>query len=281
MMASLRAELIRLGRWRTTWVLGGIWLLLNLLFGYGLPYLGYRDADGGVFAGAAGDSSAGLLAGMMPENAPATMVMGWSSLGAPLLLILAASAVASGYTWGTWKTVLTTGPRRSAVLAGTVGSLLLIVVALALVTLGLDLLVSTAVAAAEGQHLVWPAFADVIRGLGAALLVGAMWSMAGVLLGTVTRSPALAVGLGLVWALVVEGLVRGVSTLVEPLEAVAKILPGTAATSLASAAGGQAPVESDLISLLGGGAAAALLSAYAVTFTVAAVMLMNRRDVAG
>ncbi|HEU4542437.1 MAG TPA: hypothetical protein VFR23_15020 [Jiangellaceae bacterium] len=37
-------------------------------------------------------------------------------------------------------------------------------------------------------------------------LIFGMWTAAGVLIGVLTRSPALAVGLGLVWSLVVENL---------------------------------------------------------------------------
>ena len=45
-----------------------------------------------------------------------------------------------------------------------------------------------------------------------------MWARGRVLLGSLTRGPALAVGLGLVWALVVENLLRGVADLLGPLE---------------------------------------------------------------
>ena len=54
-----------------------------------------------------------------------------------------------------------------------------------------------------------------------------MWALVGFLLGTLARGPALSVGLGLVWALVVENLLRGVGALLGPVEAFTKILPGT------------------------------------------------------
>ena len=55
-----------------------------------------------------------------------------------------------------------------------------------------------------------------------------MWALTGFLLGTVARGPALSVGLGLVWALVVENLLRGVGALLGAVEAFTKVLPGTA-----------------------------------------------------
>ena len=45
---------------------------------------------------------------------------------------------------------------------------------------------------------------------GAGFLVLEMWALLGYALGTLARGPALSVGLGLVWALVVENLLRGV-----------------------------------------------------------------------
>ena len=65
-----------------------------------------------------------------------------------------------------------------------------------------------------------------------------MWALAGVLLGMLARGPALAVGLGLVWALVVENLLRGVANALPAGRGVTDLLPGTAAGSLAGALGG-------------------------------------------
>jgi ABC-2 type transport system permease protein len=50
---------------------------------------------------------------------------------------------------------------------------------------------------------------EVVKSLGVGTLVMGMWTAAGVLVGVLARSPALAVGLGLVWSLVVENLLRG------------------------------------------------------------------------
>jgi len=48
---------------------------------------------------------------------------------------------------------------------------------------------------------------------------------------TLTRGPALAVGLGLVWSLVVETLLRGVAGLLGPLDIVTNLLPGSHASA--------------------------------------------------
>jgi hypothetical protein len=147
----------------------------------------------------------------------------------------------------------------------------------------LDMLAAFVVAGVEAQPVRWPGLLDVAQGLGAALLICGMWMAAGVLLGTLARGPALAVGLGLVWSLVVENLLRGVAGLLGPVEAVTDVLPGTAAGSLAGALG--ALVQSDpsgtpgVTTAIGGGPAVALLAAYLVAFLAASLALTARRDV--
>ena len=110
-----------------------------------------------------------------------------------------------------------------------------------------------------------------------------MWTAGGVLVGTLARSPALAVGLGLVWALVVENLLRGVANVLGGLQVITDLLPGTAAGSLAGALG--APTLGDdgtpgVLTTLAGGPAALLLGVYIVVFATAAGLLITRRDTA-
>jgi ABC-type transport system involved in multi-copper enzyme maturation permease subunit len=201
------------------------------------------------------------------------------------MMILGALAVGSGYGWGTWKTVFTTGPRRSTALGGTFLTVGLIVAAVVLVTMAADLGASLLVSTVENASITWPSFVDIAEGLGSALLIGGMWTAAGLLLGTLTRGPALSVGLGLVWALVVENLLRGVAALLGPVKVVTDWLPGTAAGSLAGALG--AAPQSDpsgtpgVQTILSGGTASALLLAYVAVFAVVSLLLTSRRDLAG
>jgi hypothetical protein len=285
MIRSLRAELIRLGRWPVTWVLCGAWFALNLAFGYLLNYLAYRSDDGLGFAADASspDRARAVLAQMMPDGVPVTMVKELPLGGGALVLILGALAIGSGYGWGTWKTVFLTCPRRASAVAGTLAALAVVVTGLLLTTFAVDLLVAYVIATAESQPVIWPALADAARGLGAALLIGGMWTAGGVLLGTLTRGPALAVGLGLVWTLVVENLLRGFAELLGPVEAMTDVLPGTAAGSLAGALG--APPHNDpngtpgVMTAIGGTPAVALLGAYLFAFVLASLVLTTRRDV--
>jgi hypothetical protein len=285
MIRCLRAELIRLGRWPTTWVLCGTWLVLNLAFGYLLNYLTYHSDNGVGFSADASspDRARAVLAQMMPDSAPITVLKEMPLAGSALALILGALAVGNGYGWGTWKTVFLTGPRRSVAVAGTLAALAVVVTSLLLATIAVDLLVAYVIATAESQPVIWPALADAARRLGAALLIGSVWTAGGALLGTVTRGPALATGLGLVWVLVVEHLLRGVAEMLGPVEAIADLLPGTAAGSLAGALGALPPSDPNGtpgVSIeIGGTAAVGLLGAYLLAFVLATLALTARSDI--
>jgi ABC-2 type transport system permease protein len=278
MIASLRAELLRLGKWPVTWVITGVWLTLNVFFGYLLDYLSYRDAVGG------GDQRVAdaLLSQLSLAQVPSTMVTGLPMFGSALLLILAALSTGSGYGWSTWRTVFTQGPGRLSALGGTMLALAAVLVGYIVLTLLVDLAASSIVMTAADQALTWPGPGALAEGLGGALLIGATWVAAGALIGILARSPGLSVGLGLVWVLVVENLLRGVASLLGPLEAVTDVLPGTAAGSLAGALGAAADPEAGgapgVLTVLTGAASIGLLAVYLAAFLGTAALVVSRRD---
>ena len=278
MIASLRAELLRLRKWPVTWVITGVWLTLNVFFGYLLDYLSYRDAAGGGDRRLAG----ALLAQLSPAQVPSTMVTGLPMFGSALVLILAALATGSGYGWNTWRTVFTQGPGRLSALGGTLLALAVVVVGFTVLTLLTDLAASSVVMAAEGQALTWPGLGELAEGLSGALLIGGTWAAGGALLGILARSPGLSVGLGLVWVLIVENLLRGVASLLGAVEAVTDVLPGTAAGSLAGALGAAGAAEAGgapgVLTVLSGAEAIGLLAVYLVAFVTSASLVLTRRE---
>jgi ABC-2 type transport system permease protein len=276
---SVRAELLRLSRWPAYWVLIGVWFALDLTFVYVFPYLAYRTGGGPV--GDAGIPPAQLLADVLPGAVPVAAVQGTPLFGGAILLILGALTVGSGYGWGTWKTVFTQGPGRATVFAGTLAVLAVTVVGLVGATFVLDTAVAAVLAGAEDQPVDLPAIGALAQGAGTGMLVLGMWCAAGVLIGVLTRSPALAVGLGLVWALVVENLLRGVADLIGGLAVVTDHLPGTAAGSLVGALGGTAGDRTPGVqTILPGGTAAVVLVGYLLLFGAGGLALVRRRDVA-
>ena len=153
----------------------------------------------------------------------------------------------------------------------------------AILTLLADLVASSIVMAVASQDLTWPGLWVLAEGLGGALLIVATWAAAGALIGIVARGPALAVGLGLVWILVVENLLRGVASVLGPLESVTDVLPGTAAGSLAGALGAASESEiggaPGVLTVLTGAQSIGLLSAYLAAFVLSAALVVSRRDV--
>jgi len=279
--ASVRAEMLRLRKWPTVWVLVGVWLALNLTFAYVFNYIAYTTGSGNF---GTGEATEGLLADLMPEAIPRIYTGGLPMFGGAIMMILGALAAGSGFAWGTWKTVLTQGPSRLVAFAGTLVALGVVVVAIIAGQLVLDFGASALIATVESQTLVWPDVGELAQSVGGGLLISAMWAAAGVLIGVLTRSPALAVGLGLVWSLVVENLLRGVANLISELEYVTNVLPGTAAGSMAGALGATAEGDGDgapgVLTVLTGAESATLLIAYLVVFAVAAAFTMRRSDLA-
>jgi ABC-2 type transport system permease protein len=278
-VASTEAELLRLRKWPAVWITIGAWMALTAMFGYLFNYLSYTT--GNTSFSNEGASADVLLAEILPTNTAHVLVQGMPMFGGALMLVLGALVAGSGYGWGTWKTVLTQGPARRAAVVGSLAALTAFVVATVLLTLALCLALSLLVAAVESQAVVWPALTDLLVSLGAGLLVMEMWALVGFLLGTLARSPALSIGLGLVWALVVENLLRGVGQLLGPVETLTRFLPGTGAGSLVGSivgTGGADPTPG-VLSTLSGGQATALLAGYLLVAPALAGWLIARRDV--
>ncbi|MEU3015414.1 ABC transporter permease [Nocardia asteroides] len=277
--ASLRAESIRLGRWPTFWIVLGVWILLNLTFAYLFNYLAYTSGESGAMAD--GLPRDVLLGQLMPAAVPEVFTQGMAMFGGALMLILGALAVGSGYGWGTWKTVFTQGPSRQAAVGGLLVGLLVVVIALVGVAFAVDLGVASLIAVSEGQPLVLPSLEQSVLGIGSGVAILSMWTLAGACVGAVARGPALAVGLGLVWVLVVENLLRGVAGIFGPIEAVTDVLPGTAAGSLAGALRTvDGPPTPGVLDILTRGESLALLAGYLLVFGGGTVWLMTRRDLA-
>jgi len=279
-IASTRAELLRLRRWPAVWITIGAWMALTTLFGYLFNYLSYKTGD--TSFSNEGETSQSLLAELLPGYIPHVFIQGMPMFGGALMMLLGAIVAGNGYGWGTWKTVLTQGPARRSVFAGSLAALSVFVVATVLATVVWCFGLSLFVVVTESQTLVWPSWVDLAESTGVGILVMEMFALIGYLLGTLTRSPALSVGLGLVWVLVVENLLRGVGELLGPVEAFTKLLPGTGAGSLVGSivgAGGPDPTPG-VLDVLSGGQAIIVVVAYLVLTPVLTGWLVTRRDVA-
>lgn len=280
-IATMSAELLKLRKRPAVWVLGGAWLGLTLFFGYALPYISYRT---GTATGPSEGPPAQLLAEMLPAATVPSVLAGYPLFAGALVVILGALMTGGEYGFDTWKTVLTQRPGRLAVLGGMLGALAVVIVTMVLTTFVVGAGAGSLVAAVESAPGGFPPVTEVLRGLGAGTLIMLMWGLLGALAGIAFRGTALAVGLGLVWALVLENLLRLSAQLVDVFDSVQRVLPGVNAGSLVAALGGVGQGEATgtpgVGAVVGGGQAAVVLAVYAVAFVLIAATMLRRRDVA-
>jgi ABC-2 type transport system permease protein len=281
MSGSYRAEMLKLVRWPAMWILGAVLLVLAQVFGYLIPYVGYRSGGGSGFA--AGQTAAQLLADILPGRLVPNTLGGFPLFAGAIALIIGALATGSEYGWGTLKTILTQRPRRPAVLGSKALAIATVALALVLGVFAMSTLWSWVIATTEGRAAEWPSLFELGRGIGAGWLILGVWSLLGALLGTLFESTSLAVGLGLVWALAVENLIRGFANVVGFLDALQQGLPGVNAGSLVASLGaatldqpGGTPGVTGVVS---GQQAVVVLIAYAVGLVVIAGITLQRQDV--
>lgn len=276
MLSNFLAELDKLIRQPATWILAAVWLVLNQVFSYLIPYTSYLNSE-------SGRAAERVLAGTLPSDLISNSISGFPVFAGAIALILGALLAGNEYNWGTLKTMLSQRPSRLSLYAGKLLALAVTVLTIVSVTFAFSALTSTVIASVESEAMDWPPVADVLQGLAAGFLILITWSLLGVVLAVLLRSLALPVGLGLVWALVIENLVREVAApLLDSFETLQKGLPGVNAGSLVAALG--APTRGGeaapgVVSVVDGAQATFVLIAYAAAFALIAGFLLQRRDV--
>jgi ABC-2 type transport system permease protein len=279
---SYRAEWLKLARRPATWILGIILVAGIFSLGYGFLFLAIQLVERSPATPQnpnPGSAAQILREGLLPSAVVAQVIPLLSTIGGPIALILGALTIGSEYSWGTLKTILTQRPGRLSLTGGKFLALAPILLAFSFGALVVGLIGSLLYAAIAGASFALPSAATLIEGLGAGWLILAAWTTLGVALATLFRSAALAIGLGLVYALVLENVISGVAFFVEQAEAVRRLLLGANSSALANyfadptpgsvAAQGRIPPERATLILL----------VYIAAFLAVTLFVMNRRDV--
>jgi ABC-2 type transport system permease protein len=282
MTGSFKAEILKLGKRPATWVLLGVVLGLNQLFGYVLPYSSWLTSDQNFQT--QGLDPQAVLAGVLPGELVPTSLGGFPVFAGALALILGALATGSEYGWGTMQTALTQRPTRLALYGGKLLALAASVLGIVLTLFALNAVVAGVIAAVESRALDYPSAAELAKGVGSGWLILGMWCGLGALLGFAFRGVALPIGLGVVWVLGVENLVSAVAgSLLTSLQPLRDLLPGVNAGSLvwSLAPGGGASGEAPpgVTDAVAGGRATLALALYVAAFAAAGAVLLRRRDV--
>jgi ABC-2 type transport system permease protein len=294
MGSSFTAELLKLRKRPAVWILGAIWLAFVILLVYALPYaffanLPQQDIPEGAPADLQSEmqaqneaASEQLMSQLYPENLASYMLSGFSGTGGTLALILGALAVGSEYGWRTLKTVLSQRPGRLGAFFAKMLALavtLALFVALAFVA---GAVCSLVVAVVQGAPIDFPPLAELLEALGAGAIILAVWAALGIFLATLFRSTALAIGLGLFYALALEGLVFGLPIPNETFQNARQFFLGQNSGFLANSFGGEALQQNLSLSGsdVGAAQAALVLCIYLAVFVLVAALVFRQRDVA-
>lgn len=274
MKGNVSAELLVLRRRAATWILLGIWTFLGIFFAYVIPYaLDPEDASPG-------------LAEFLPESLAGTLMAGFPFFGGVFALMLGVFALGSEYGWNTLRTLFVQGPGRSTVFAAKLVALGIVLVPFVVALFAAGAIASVGIATIEDAPVVWPSAWLLARAMAAGWLILAAWAALGVLLGVVTRGTSLAIGLGILYALVVEGLLSAFADSVSLLEPLTQVFLRANGYSLATALGAPAAgIESNGPGAFGGPfvdsvQALVVLVVFAAGFSALAALLLRRRDVA-
>ena len=281
MGGSYRAELMKLIKRPAMWILAGVLFTLSQVFGYLIPYVAYRGGGGSGFA--AGETTAQLLADILPARLVPNTLGGFPMFAGAIALIVGALVTASEYGWHTLKTILTQRARRLSVMIGKLGVIATALLVLVVAVFAANAFWSWVVAVVEGRPAVWPSALDLAQGIGAGWLVLTTWGFVGAVLGVAFRSTSLAVGLGLVWALAIETVIRGFAGVLGSLDALQRGLPGTNAGSLVASLGAptldQPGGTPGVTAVVTGTHAVVVLTTYLAGLALVAFLALQRQDV--
>jgi ABC-2 type transport system permease protein len=248
-----------------------------MLFAYLSPYLDYSSASQ--------ERSSTPLTLLLPERLADNLLGGFPFFGGVIALMLGVLAIGSEYGWDTLKTLLTQRAGRLWMFAAKLAALALALVPFVLAMFAAGAAASYAIARAEGAAVAWPPLWDLLRALAAGWLILAAWAALGVLLAVASRGTALAIGIGILYALVIEGLLSALASQVSWLEGLVEYFLRANAYSLVAALGVPAASLTDngpgsfYGPFIGAGQAIAVLAAYGAGFLLLAGLLLRQRDV--
>jgi ABC-2 type transport system permease protein len=274
MRHDVAAELLVLRKRAATWILLGIWTLLGVFFAYVIPYA-LDPQDSGT-----------SLDDLLPHSLAGNLIAGFPFFGGVFALMLGVFAVGSDYGWDVLKTLFTQRPGRPRVFAAKLVALGIALVPFVVVLFVAGAVASYVIAQLEDAPATWPSAWLLLRALAAAWLILAVWAALGVLLGVLTRGTSLAIGVGILYALVIEGLLSAFADSVDVLQPLTNVFLRANGYSLATAVG----ASTNAISSNGPGSfsgpfvssgqAVAVLVAFVAAFAALAGTLLRRRDIA-
>jgi ABC-type transport system involved in multi-copper enzyme maturation permease subunit len=207
MLSAFTWESYKLLRRPAAWVCLALLLVLAVGLFYVTFYFVYTYASSSSTGLPRGVKLSDFKIGLYPAAYVKYTVSSLDTLGGVFALILGVLSQGSEYGWGTIKTLYTQRPGRLGMLAGKMAALIVAVLVMVLALFAIDAVASVVVATVDGKSLAFPAAVDTVKGIAALWLIYDFWAVFGFALATVFRQSAMAIGLGLAYAFLIEGII--------------------------------------------------------------------------
>ncbi len=278
MIRSISAELMILRKRTATWVLIGLWAAMAAFFAYILPYANYGNQTG--------VERQESLNELLPQQFVGSVLGGFPFFGGVLILILGVLTLGSDFGWGTLKTLFTQRPGRLQVFGAKLIALGIVIVGFVLASFATSAIASLLIASREGASTDLPELSLLLRGMGAAWLIMAVWAALGIMLAVISRGTALAIGIGILYGLVIEGLISSLLDTVDAFQPLIEVLLRANGYSLIAAVGASTADAREngpgsfSGPFVGGAQSTILLVIELAVFVAVAATLLRRRDVA-
>jgi ABC-2 type transport system permease protein len=278
MIASLRADALKMRKRWANWILFGILMLVLLLFGYVLTYIVVTHPPRNF---ASRVPASVLKREVFPENLLADVLQTMSTIGAAIMIIFGGLSTASEFGWLTVQTILIQKPGRTAVLVGKLIDLAIVTFLVSVVVLAAAAFTSWILANIDGSSSAWPSTVTLLKGFGALWLETSVWTAFGMFLGVAFRSTAGAIGGGLTYLFVGEALIGRLFRDTTGVKEILKFLPGVNAGGVNATfplTFRNPDVTAQLVDATRG---TITLLAYVAVFAILAILIFQRRDVGG
>lgn len=278
-MRAFGGELYKTVRRPAVWVCVLVLMAIAVTIGYAVPWLAetFTKTAQGL---PPGTTLADFKVTLYPQNFVLNTI--GDPLGGVFALILGVLLQGSEYGWGTVKMLYTQRAGRVAMLLGKLAALAVVIVIMVVGLFAVDAVSSVAAALLDGKTIEFPAATEIVKGIAAITLIFAFWAGFGFILSTLFRQSALAIGLGLAYALVIEGLIFGFGgSLISWLKNVQQWFPIANTGYLTDSFGsvhirGIPPSPAPFADATH---AIVVLTTYVVVFVVISGLLVRRRDV--
>jgi ABC-2 type transport system permease protein len=279
MIASFRGESLKSRKRWANWILLGILLAWILILVYVVPYIFLSNPPKNFNSPVPASE---LKRSVFPENLVPSALSTTASIGAAIMIILGALSTASEYSWLTIQTILIQKPSRTAVLLGKFLALAAATILVSLVVFAAGAIASYLFVTLDHASSSWPSGLVLLKGFGTILLELAVWTGFGAFLGIAFRSTAAAIGGGLTYLFVGEGLLGGLLLRNVPIvKDLLNFLPGISADAVNSAFPTTYRNAGTSAAAISAGRGAITLLAYLVVFVAVGIVIFRDRDVGG